>query len=246
MKTRLTAAILSLILCNLPLQAGVVYDFTTHLEAPRSKEDVTGRVWVEGDAFRAEVNRGAATTVLISKDADQSAVILDPQKMTWANRSRVKGDVRSAALFVWPVDRGKVRGRPKVEYHRGETEMVAGYLATSHSITCAFDVAGGDVKGHYAVIAKVWTTDSLSPLPMRRDLRTGYEPVDRQLGAIEKNIGGMVLRHELEVVRTLDGGPAQIERAVTVVRNVEVVSVPPSQFSVPPAFRYAGPATPGQ
>jgi hypothetical protein len=235
-----------LLLLALPLHAGVIYDFTTHLEAPRSKEEVTGKVWIDGDAFRAEVTRGGAVTIVISKDADRTAVIIDPQKEIWANRSRVRGDVRSAALFLWPTPDAKVSGKPRIEYRRGESLAIANHQATAHIIECAFSVSSDDVRGTYVVTERIWTSDDLPPLPMDRALRTGYASVDRELRKLDANITGMVLRHELEVVRTLEGGPSQVERAITIVNTVAVADITASQFNVPPSYRYAGPVTPGQ
>ena len=42
----------------------------------------------------------------------------------------------------------------------------------------------------------------------------------------------MVLRHELEITRTLDGGPPQVERTLTTITNLRVLDLPEETFAV--------------
>jgi hypothetical protein len=232
--------------------AGVVYDVVTTMERPRSTEKVTGRIWVEGDSYRAELERDGSKTVVISRDADRTATLLDPAKQTWSNRSRAGAgaDVRSAALFVWPAPNAKVKGRPKVTHRLGESTTIAEETAVEHVIEASFRVESvldkSPLRGALHLTARIWTTEALPELPMKhRGLRTGYESVDRELEKAERNVHGMVLRHELEVTRAFEGGPPSVEKTTTVISHLQRTTLTDVTFTVPETFTYAGPKTPG-
>ncbi|HEX2059704.1 MAG TPA: hypothetical protein VHK90_03105 [Thermoanaerobaculia bacterium] len=233
--------VLFLLLAATPALAGVVYDFVTTVETSRFTESVQGRVWAEGEAYRAELQRGGKTQVVISRDADENVTFVDPEKQTWSNRSRV-GTVLSSSLFLWPVTRSRLAGPPQIAHSRRAAVEIAGRQAVPHTIDVSFAVKGDmGADGTYHVTVRVWSVEDLPPLPMKSELRTGYAAVDTRLRPIFAEIKGMVVRHELEVTRTLAGGPPQTERTVTKVTRLEQQPVPPAQFEVPATFTYAGP-----
>ncbi len=234
-------------------QAGMIYDFVTTMVRPRTTEKVSGRMWIEGDFYRAEFERDGKRTILISRDGDQSAAILDPAKSTWSNRARVAGNsIRSAALFMWPTTGAEVKGKPKVTYRLDKSmdkkAAIAGESAVAHVIEATFRVesivAGSPLKGKLRLKATIWTSPTLPELPMqKRRLRTGYDAVDVELEKAEQNIHGMVLRHELEVTRTFEGGPPETEKTTTEIVTLERTNVDDAFFTVPETYRYAGPKT---
>jgi hypothetical protein len=234
-----------LLLVTLPASAGVVYDFTTTFETSRLRESVNGRVWTEGEAYRAELQRGGKTHIVISRDGDRTVTYVDPEKQTWQNRSRAfGGDVRSSSLFSWPVSGARVSGLPQIAHRRDAETDVAGLKAVPHTIDVRFNVRSDhDVKGSYHVTARIWVVESLPPLPMRSELRTGYPPVDTRIRPVMEEVKGMIVRHELEVTRTLEGGPPQTERTATRVTNLAQQPVELTVFEVPETFTYAGPLT---
>lgn len=230
-----------------PSFAGVVYDFTTTLDTPRASQKASGTVLVQGDCYRAEVMRDGIPEVLVSCDGDKSAMFIDARSRTWRNRARVGADVRSAAIFVWPLPEAGVKGKPKVSYKREDAEPVAGEPSVRHSIDAAFNilsrVQGTAVRGSYKVTVRLWTTERLPKLPMQRPIRTGYPEVDTELEKVAANIQGMILRSELEVVRRYEGGPPETEKTVTTITRMEEAEIAESQFKVPEGFTYAGPLT---
>lgn|GEM_PF-2001208 len=240
-----------LVVCALsfaaPAFAGVVYDFTTTLETPRASQQATGTVHAQGDCYRAETVRDGVPEVLVSCDGDKSASLIDSRSRTWRNRARVGSDIRSAAIFVWPLPEAAVKGKPKVGYKREDAEPVAGEPAVRHSIDAAFNilsrVQGTAVRGSYKVTLRLWTTERLPKLPMQRAIRTGYPEVDVELEKIAANVQGMVLRSELEVVRRYEGGPPETEKSATTITRMEETEIAESQFKVPDGFTYAGPVT---
>jgi len=230
-----------------PSFAGVVYDFTTTLDTPRASVKASGTVSAQGDCYRAETVRDGTPEVLVSCDGDKSATFIDARSHTWRNRARVGSDIRSAAIFIWPLPDAAVKGKPKVSYKREDAEPVAGEPSLRHSIDAAFNilsrVQGTAVRGSYKVTARLWTTERLPKLPMQRPIRTGYPEVDAELEKIAENIQGMILRSELEVVRRYEGGPPETEKTVTTITRMEETEIAESQFKVPEGFTYAGPVT---
>lgn len=236
--------VLLLLLVSTSAFAGVVYDFTTTIETSRFHESVQGRVWTEGEAYRAELRRGGKTQVVISRDADQTVTFVDLEKKTWSNRSRAAGTVRSSSLFNWPVSGAKLAGPPQIAHRRDAAVEIAGRQAVPHTIDVRFDVKSDmDTSGTYHVTVRAWMAEDLPPLPLKTELLTGYAAVDVRLRPIFAALKGMTVRHELEVTRTLTGGPPQTERTMTKVTHLEQLPVPPAQFEVPETFTYAGPVT---
>ncbi|MFP5247538.1 MAG: hypothetical protein ACLGH0_12675 [Thermoanaerobaculia bacterium] len=226
--------------------AGVTYDFQTSVETARFQEKITGRVWSEGDNYRAEIVRAdGKRQIVISRDRDVSAMVVDPQKQTWSNRVRVGNGVRSASLFLWPIGKPELRGKPEVTYQRGATEVIAGQNAVEHVIEAKFRVMSrsddSPVHGWYQLRARIWTAEELPALPMNTALRTGYAKIDEELDRHSANVQGMVLRHELEVTRTLEGGPEVKEKTTTVVTSLSSSPIDEAQFTVPDEFTYVGP-----
>jgi hypothetical protein len=242
--------LLALLLLAVPSHAGVVYDFVTTVEAPRTTARVAGRIWIEGSAYRAELAPDPARKidVVISKDADRTAMFLDTDGKTWVDRVRVSHDLRSSSMFLWPVAGAAVRGRPRIEHRVEGTSEVAGQRATQHVVTTHFTVEskldGSPVRGTIQTVSKIWIADTLPSLPMDRQLRTGYPEVDRKLAPIFEKLEGMIVRHELKVIRAMEGGPPQIETTRTEVSGIAVVDVPPETFEVPQGFAYAGTRAP--
>lgn len=226
-----------------PLAAGIVYDFEATHQEPRSIESVRGRIWFDGKRYRAEVKReGQPPQVIVSHDGDNTTFSYDTKKETWSARLRGKSDIRSAGLFRWPVALPRVMKAPKIEYQRKSGGEIAGQRTILHEIQAAFDVDSSvddaPVRGSYRVYARIWAAEHLPEPPLQRALRTGYPLVDRQLDKISSRIEGMVMRHELEVVRTMEGGLAQTERMVSTVVNLVTGDIEEEQFAIPPAFQY--------
>lgn len=216
--------------------AGVSYDYVTNIQAPRFSEKTSGRVWVEGESYRADVIAPDGThRAIISRDGDQSAVVIDFKKPEIKDRVRVTGGIRSSSLFLFPGDRPLLHGKPEVRYRRGATATIAGEAAIEHVIEATFRARTKDglVGGTFNVVARIWTNEELPPLPIKRPLRSGYAQVDEQLDEAAKNVRGMVLRHDLEVTRTLDGGSPQSERTSTVVTRLERIDIAADVFNPP-------------
>lgn len=215
--------------------AGVKYNYITTMESSRFSEKASGTVWVEGQSYRAEVTRADGSRHgIVSRDGDRTATLINFQQNTTHPRVRARGNVVSSALFAFPVGNADVKGFPQVQYSRGGTKIVAGERAVGHTIAASFRVEGAHkVGGDYTVVARIWTSDALPPLPMRSEVRTGFQSVDALIDEASAKITGMVLRHELEITRTLDGGPAQVERTTTTITRLQKTDVPAEQFVTP-------------
>jgi hypothetical protein len=227
-----------------PLRAGVVYDFHTTIETPRYAMKQSGRMWFEGQRYRAEFARagGREIDVVISRDGDATAMYIDLQKCTWSYRNRI-GPVRSSGLFHLPTDSGDtIIGEPVVEHHTETSTNIAGFRATKHVIDVAYRLVGilaeTTVRGRVTAQATIWTIDELPSLPVQRDLRTGHPVIDERLAAIAAAMHGMVVRHELVVSRAFDDGVPQTERTVTTLDNLHVSQLPDSLFALPEEAAY--------
>lgn len=232
------------------LLAGLVYDFVTTVETPRTTSRMNGRVWIDGNSFRAELapNPSRDIDVVISNDGDRTAVYLDVDKQTWVDRVRVNDDVRSSSMFLWPLPGGKLRGKPVVAHRAEGTRVVAGHDAMLHVITVRIAIESKvdkeKVRGTIEATARIWIADALPPQPMNRRLRTGYPDADRQLEPIFASLNGLIVQHELEVTRTMEGGPPQREVTTTTVSGLEVLDVPMEKFRVPVNFAHGGDKAP--
>ena len=236
--------LLGVLIVAAPLRAGVVYDFTTTIETPHVAMHQSGHMSVEGQNYRADFTGrgGRDIDVVISNDGDETAIFVDLRKCSWSYRHRL-GPTRSSGFFHLPADGGDaVIGKSHVTHRIEGKEMIAGYEATKHVIDIEYRLiavlADTPVRGNVVARATIWTIDTLPPLPMRRDLRTGHEAIDDQLDRISSEIHGMIVRHELEVTRAFEGGIAQTEKTITRIENLRVADLPESLFAVPDEAAY--------
>jgi hypothetical protein len=233
-----------LLIVTAPLRAGVVYDFTTTIETPRSAMRQSGHMSVEGQNYRADFSGrgGRDIDVVISHDGDETAIFVDLHKCSWSYRNRL-GPARSSGFFHLPADGGDaVVGKSHVTHHIDGKEMIAGYEATKHVIDIEYRLiavlADTPVRGNVIARAPIWTIDTLPQLPMRRGLRTGHEAIDDQLDRISGELHGMIVRHELEVTRAFEGGVGQTEKTITRIENLREAILPESLFAVPDEAAY--------
>lgn len=229
-----TALLLLLTAIALDATAGVAYEYVTTIQSDRfADERVTGKVWVEGDSYRAEVRRAdGSRQAIVSRDRDRTATVINLQTHAATARVRAGGEIRSSSLFLWPAGRAELQGQPNIQYRDGGKARIAGEPARKHLIEAKFGAGSTLVGGTYEVVARIWTSTDLPALPMKSPIRTGFPEVDRQLDEAARHVEGMVLRHELEITRTLDGGPPQIEKTMTSITRLERLNVPPEVFAV--------------
>lgn len=229
--------------------AGVVYHFSTKFVGGRFEVKQSGRVWVEGESYRFEIDPDPARQqrsfdVAISTDADATAKYLNTTRQTWYDRQRAGNVTRSSMLFDLPMSGGKL-GRRRVRLDEQGTETIAGQTTRKHVLDIDYQleatIDGSPLRGNVKATVRIWTAESLPRLPLQRPLKTGYQEIDLELARLTSKIKGMVLRHELTVTRTLAGGPPITENVTTVVDEVNVANVDPAQFTIPAGFRYEAP-----
>jgi hypothetical protein len=231
------------LLVALPSRAGVVYDFVTTIETPRSTARHSRRISSEGQSYRADFKRnGGSIDSVISKDGDQTAIYLDLDKCRWTYRTRV-GPLRSSGYFHLPNDGSDdLIGTPQVEHHIDGEETIAGFRATKHVIDVKYRLvtilADTPVRGSVSARVTLWTVEELPPLPMSSRLRTGHPLLDGQLGILFEQVRGLVVRHDLVVTRAFDDGVPQTERTLTTITNLRVAELPESLFAVPDEASY--------
>jgi hypothetical protein len=223
----------------LPVHAGVVYHFTTRIESRQGSTTSGGKVWATDRAYRYEGDGGAARKAVISDDRDLTTYVLDLDGRTFYRQQR-SPEARSSRLFHLPFKPQRIADCPAVEHTSTPGERIAGHATMLHTITVTYrivaDVDDSTVGATIRATAHVWAAESLPPLPMTRDLKTGFADIDRQLAMANAEVDGMVLRHELEVARTYDGGAPDVETTKTVVDELKIASVDSAIFRVPQDF----------
>jgi hypothetical protein len=238
MKAIRLAGALLISLVVLPVHAGVVYHFTTRVESRQGAVTSAGRVWATDRAYRYEGD-GASRKAVISDDRDLTTYVLDLDARTFYRQQR-SAESRSSRLFHLPFKPQRIADCPTVEHTSAAGERIAGHATTLHTLTVTYrivaDVEDSTVGATIRATAHVWAAESLPPLPMTRDLKTGFADIDRQLAIANAEVDGMVLRHELEVVRTYDGGVPDVETTKTIVDELKIASVDSTIFRVPQDF----------
>lgn len=232
----------------IPLEAGVIYHFRTSTTGPRGGQTQSGRMWVDGQRYRLELDRDGkqlAYDAAISNDGDVTAKLLNRQKETWWHRIRVSSATRSSLLFTVPALKVTLEGEPQVTHRVAGTETVAGRRTTKHVVEIRYELRTElekqPIRATVEAAITAWIADDLPPLPLQRNVQTGYAPVDEKLAAIFGALPGMTLRHELTVVRTYEGGPPVTEIITTVIDELRVADVPAERFAVPEHYKFAPP-----
>jgi hypothetical protein len=227
------------------LFAGIVYHFTTILSDAHGSQSTSGRVYADQAQYRLELPKSAAQPfdVVISRDADRTAVMLNSEKQTYHDRVRVSPKTRSSILMQFPFPGGKVIDTPSVAHRQDGRGTIAGHPATKHVIELRYRIESTDpdtppVNATVTVLQVLWTADDLPRLPFERALTTGWPEVDKPLGDVTSALTGMTLQSELLVQRTFDGGVPIRESTRTVLDELRVENVPRTMFEIPHGFKY--------
>jgi hypothetical protein len=235
-------AVVALFACS-TAQAGVIYHFRTVATGPHGGSEASGRVWTEGDRYRVELDPSATPRqydIAISHDADATATHISLSNHTIFNRPR-NTLTRSSMLFHMPAPGALVQGKPRVRHRLAGKETIVGRDTTKHVVDIEYELMDqwdeSPVRAKIRATVSLWTAPDLQPLPFRRSIQTGFAHVDREIVKVFEKIGGMTLKHEMTVSRTLEKGPTQTERVSTVVDELEVGEILPAVFEVPAGFR---------
>jgi hypothetical protein len=226
------------------LFAGVVYHFTSTVTTAHGAQTSGGRVYADGAQYRLELPRspGQRFDVIISRDADRTALLLDTTKQTYHDRVRPTLKTRSSIVMQFPFPGGKVIGTPAVTHEEQGHETKAGHPATKHVITVDYQLDSANeempLTAAVHVVQTLWVADDLPRLPFERALTTGWPEVDALLLPVTKTINGMTLSTDVNVTRTFENGLPVVESTHTEIDELKVEKVPRGLFDVPKAFKY--------
>lgn len=212
--------------------AGVVYRYTTKFTGHPLFEKASGRVWVSGDQYRAELdpdpsNPRAADVVIAGEGKTR---YLNLGNSTWYFE---KPQVNPYVSVV---------GKPKVTQQIEGTETIDGRTATKHVLRGEWvvmqDLGGTKLRQNLGLTILLWTTAELPAVPMERSfLGAGYEPPPDALTKAFAAIQGMPLRLVIAATRMYEGGRPTTITTTTTFHDIQTVDVPASMFEIPKDFR---------
>lgn len=229
------------------LLAGIMYHFTTVFTDTHGEAKTSGRVYAEESSYRLDLDpvpgRDREFDVMISRDGDTTAVLINTAKHKYHDRVRVSSKTRSSILFQFPFSGGEPEGRAKIEHREEGIETVAGHPAKKHVIEIEYrlsteDEDGTTIAATIHATQTLWCAEDLPRLPFERELRTGWTLIDRDLIPVTSSLTGMTLGSELVVTRTFDGGPPIKEVTRTTIDDMKVARVAPNTFAIPPDYKY--------
>lgn len=229
------------------LVAGIMYHFTTSFTNAHGEVKTAGRVYAEGDRYRLDLDPAAGRTrefdVVISNDADRTALLINTAKKKYHDRVRVTTKTRSSILFQFPFPGGETDGPATVQHREEGIETIAGHPAKKHVIEVEYhmtteDDDGTTIKATVHATQTLWCAEDLPRLSFEREMTTGWTAVDRDLKPVTSAIPGMTLASDLVVTRTFEGGPPIREVTHTSIDEMKIARVAPETFVIPKDYVY--------
>lgn len=233
------------------VRAGMVYRFTMKNSGDPLVPKTSGRVFIDGDRYREELDptgEPRAADVVISRDRDQTALMVNLQNSTWYERDE-RTAVSSQLFSLGTATR--IKGKPSFNSQdEPSDEKILGHATRKHVLRFAYRFISNfpdelSVPGSVDTTVIILIATDLQPSPKRSMIRTGLAELDPELSRIEAAFDGMVLQQTVSVTRILEGGPPVRTLITTNVEAIETENVPASMFEVPKGFRHQEPQTVG-
>lgn len=207
-----------------------MYHFVTTFRANGYETSAGGKVWINDSAYRLELEPDLTGQrdydVAVSHDADNTATLINLRTGTIFARQRVPGKIVSSRLFLMPGGlEGVLDGEADVRVSAAPGDVIAGIATKKRTIEVTYHLFtvldGSVVKAEVRATSVVWSAAALPRLPLRRNLTTGQPKLDAELAQLFDAIPGMILRNDLIVARTVEGGPTLTETVTTRVDTVK-------------------------
>lgn len=241
-------AAVALLLTPAIAHAGTIYHFTMTSTSRSMPPSISGRVAIDGDRYRADFpalpGAVAQYDVTIALDHDESGYLLDTKNKVWMERSLPRRRMTSI-LFHMPGGEDFVAVKPRVRFEPPvAAETIAGHATVKQSVgleyVCASVIDRVAVKATVQLTATYWTAMDFPPAPMHHEVLTGFASIDERLTPWFRAFEGMVVKSEVHIGRTLEGGgPTIAEETRTVIDDIASADIPEDQFRVPAGFTHA-------
>lgn len=238
MPARIAATFLAILLA-FSASAGVHYRFRTEFVARGQSSATNGEVWSDGRAYRYELREpGTPHIAVVSTDGDRTVSVMNLDARSYHRRARATNAL-SSRLFAIPF-RTSIIGCPVVTSSQEPGEPLKGWSTVKHTVHVSYsmmaDANGSLFDAVIDVHAVIWEAPDLPPTAIARSVRTGVADVDSAINSALDEIGGMVVRHELEVTRRYAQGMDDRESTRTVITSLDVIPLDRVIFEVPPDF----------
>lgn len=237
------------------VDAGLVYRFSTKSTAPLQR-DGGGRVWIEGDRMRLELDpdpdNPRVYDVAITKSGKTTYINLQ-------NRTYFESDGSSsergtpAPLFHLAAESQHLDGKPKVKYESAAGPVTLGRETIRHRIRLRYRVRGEiqdvPVRANVGAEIVLLTAPAVSRFDEARPpVHTGFAEMDDELAKLYASFDGMVLRQETSVNSSYAGGTVFNTVTVMSIDELQETAVKPELFTIPAGLRHQGPvfAAPGR
>jgi hypothetical protein len=257
LKARIFLA-LAFLLPGAPAWAGEVYSFTLERHEGLDDQVRTGRVPVDGERFRLELDPEAAPRpfdVLISTGTGTGEIGLD-----LAGRTHYKLNApdlslpTTRALWFFGPPKGRAVSKVKTETREApETETLAGLSARRYETRASYDLKvryfAETLRGHVMIEEVSWMAeDRTLPLPsvLRTDVHTALPEVDIPLTQARSRLRGFPVKSQVKIDIDMGKGSERQTYSYTLtVHDLKPAETPDSLFQAPSGFRYEEPVITG-
>lgn len=248
-------AVLGVLLFAVPAWAGEVYSFTIEKRGGLDESVRTGRVLVDGERYRLELEPEAAPRpfdVLISKSADGNEIGLHLENRTFYElKENPQPDFPSSPLLrlyaagPWKVKVSKVRlEAPEAPVQ----ETVSGLETLRREVRLTYELAvrfpGETVKGKVEIKVVRWLAENRDlPLPslLRPEIHAALPEVDAKLTEASATLAGFPVKQQVTITAAIAKGTSQTQITTITVSDFGEADTLPSLFEVPSGFRYEEP-----
>ena len=230
------------------LHSGIVYHETTTWSGLLPHPARSCRVWSASASYRAECTvepgQAQAWAIAISRDADATATLINPTNATLYRRD--ENPPIPSSLYFGVSTPSRVAGKVEVESHAEPSAPLLNHPTHKQVIRIRYvlrTAAAPSVTLKVDIGATLLLTvaDDVAPPAKDQRIRSGIAEVDAAIANAYRDVQGFVLRDELSVSRTYEGGQPRTERMLREVDQLSREPIAPSRFDVPPGLRHQTP-----
>jgi hypothetical protein len=248
-------AAIGLLLLSAPAWAGDMYSFTLEKRDGLDDDVRRGRVFVEGNSYRLELDPGEeprSYEVAIWKGESEESLFLDPASRTYykGQKTEVKwpSDLMLWFYSMFPEQKKTVNDVRVEVQEASSLETVSGQPARRHQIRVSYDLAvqhpAETLRGKVTIELVSWRVVERSLLvahQLQPQVRTLFPEVDGPLNEALAKLRGFPIQQRVTFIADLKQGEPKTLVITSTIRDIKPAETRPELFEIPKGYTYKKP-----
>jgi hypothetical protein len=246
-------AAIGLLLLSAPAWAGEMYSFTLEKRDGLDDDLRRGRVFVEGNRYRLELDPGEeprSYEVAIWKGESAESIFLDPESRTYYTGQKTEPQWPSDfMLWLYSMREKKTVSNVRLEVQEAPSlETVSGQPTRRHGIRVSYDLAvqhlAETLRGTVTIEWVSWRVEERSLLvaqQLQPWVHTLFPEVDGPLNEALAKLRGFPIKQRVTSTADLKQGELQTHVITNTIHDIKPAETRPDLFEIPKGYTYKKP-----